>query len=100
MLFSPLIKRSICSFRSFFFGNGGLISNIARIKGFFRKNTFKASDSSSLLDFLEAFDPGLKGVYNLSASDGVYLMQVADSALNQLYQNERLDNSIASTADL
>jgi hypothetical protein len=62
-----------------------LISNIVRIKGIFRENTFKASDSSSLLDFLETFDLGLEDVDYLSASDSVDLMQISDSALNQLY---------------
>lgn len=86
--------------RSLLFRLGGLIADVVGVESILAESTVKASDSASLLDSLEAFNLGLVDIYDFSRSDLVDLMEVTNSALDQLDEDKSLDNGVSSAADL
>lgn len=66
---------------------GRLITNICVVKRLLGQNAIKCGDSAVLLNLLESLNFGFVDVNNDGAVDFVNLMQIADSALDELDEN-------------
>ena len=72
---------------------------MARIEWVLRQVAVEARHASLLLDPLKALDLGLKLVDYLGRGDLVDLVQIANSALDDFYQDQCLDDGVSCCAD-
>lgn len=78
---------------------GRLITNICVVKRLLGQNAIECGDSSVLLNLLESLNFGFVDINDDGAVDFINLMQIADSALDELDENKCLDDRISSGPD-
>ena len=95
LLFSALLR----VLDTLFLGLGLLVADLALVKRLLGEDAVESSDSAVLFDLLEALDLGLVDVDDDCAVNFVELVQVSDSALNQLDEDKSLDDGVSSGPD-